>query len=72
MPRPAPLPIVPYDPLPLQGPVSPCSLPAETAYGPVQSGLALVCAREHPWVHLPSVKSPLLRGDPTTTHRAIV
>ncbi|KAJ6546585.1 hypothetical protein B0H10DRAFT_2089084 [Mycena sp. CBHHK59/15] len=52
MPRPAPLPIVPYDPLPLQGPVSPCSLPAETAYGPVQSGLALVCAREHPWVQL--------------------
>jgi len=52
MPRPAPLPSVPYDPLPLQGPVSRRSLPAETAYGPVQSGLALVCAREHPWVQL--------------------
>ncbi|KAJ7278627.1 hypothetical protein C8J57DRAFT_1502470 [Mycena rebaudengoi] len=25
------------------------SLPGETFYGPVQSGLALVCAREYPW-----------------------
>ncbi|KAJ6587764.1 hypothetical protein B0H10DRAFT_1961354 [Mycena sp. CBHHK59/15] len=52
MPRPLPLPSLPYDPLPLQGPVPARSLPAETAYGPVQSGLALVCAREHPWAQL--------------------
>ncbi|KAJ6600699.1 hypothetical protein B0H10DRAFT_1958726 [Mycena sp. CBHHK59/15] len=52
MPWPAPLPFLPYDPLPLQGPILARSLPAETAYGPVQSGLALVCAREHPWVQL--------------------
>ncbi|KAF8207480.1 hypothetical protein K438DRAFT_1815019 [Mycena galopus ATCC 62051] len=52
MPRPLPLPSLPYDPLPLQNLVSVRSLPAETAYGPVQSGLALVCAREHPWAQL--------------------
>ncbi|KAJ6624904.1 hypothetical protein B0H10DRAFT_1942863 [Mycena sp. CBHHK59/15] len=52
MPRAAPLPSLPYDPLPLQDPVPARSLPAETAYGPVQSGLALVCAREHLWAQL--------------------
>ncbi|KAJ6555543.1 hypothetical protein B0H10DRAFT_1967720 [Mycena sp. CBHHK59/15] len=52
MPRPVPLSSLWYDPLPLQGPVPACLLPAETAYRPVQSGLALVCAGEHPWVYL--------------------
>ncbi|KAJ6549509.1 hypothetical protein B0H10DRAFT_1969011 [Mycena sp. CBHHK59/15] len=52
MPWPAPLPFLPYDPLLFQGPILARSLLAETAYGLVQSGLALVCAREHPWVQL--------------------
>ncbi|KAJ6611441.1 hypothetical protein B0H10DRAFT_1953105 [Mycena sp. CBHHK59/15] len=58
MPWPAPLPFLPYDPLLFQGPILARSLLAETAYGLVQSGLALVCAREHPWVQLAWDRGP--------------
>ncbi|KAJ7434698.1 hypothetical protein FB451DRAFT_1467254 [Mycena latifolia] len=46
------LPDDPYDLLPLQREPVPRLLPAATAYGTVQSGLALVCAQEYPWVHV--------------------
>ncbi|KAJ7444687.1 hypothetical protein FB451DRAFT_1189481 [Mycena latifolia] len=46
------LPDDPYDLLPLQREPVPHLLPAATAYGTVQSGLALVCAQEYPWVHV--------------------
>jgi hypothetical protein len=43
---------VPWDPyrfIPGNAPIAECDLPGETPYGPVQSGLALACAREYPW-----------------------
>ncbi|KAJ7702532.1 hypothetical protein B0H16DRAFT_1902466 [Mycena metata] len=49
LPRPAPLPWDPYQFMPSANTVLATSLPGETVYGPVQSGLALVCAREYPW-----------------------
>ncbi|KAJ6529873.1 hypothetical protein DFH09DRAFT_1093837 [Mycena vulgaris] len=52
LPRPIPLPLDPYQFIPSQCPTLEHSLPGETVYGPVQSGLALVCAREYPWIHV--------------------
>ncbi|KAJ7441399.1 hypothetical protein B0H11DRAFT_2096340 [Mycena galericulata] len=52
LPRPVRLPWDPYHFIPSQFPLPARSLPGETAYGPVQSGLALVCAREYPWTFL--------------------
>ncbi|KAJ7266405.1 hypothetical protein B0H12DRAFT_1230186 [Mycena haematopus] len=52
LPRPIPLPYNPYYFIPSDFPVHNRSLPAETFYGPVQSGLALVCAREYPWIDI--------------------
>ncbi|KAJ7443758.1 hypothetical protein B0H11DRAFT_2291464 [Mycena galericulata] len=52
LPRPVRLPWDPYHFIPSQFPLPVRSLPGETAYGPVQSGLALVCAREYPWTFL--------------------
>ncbi|KAJ7860643.1 hypothetical protein B0H13DRAFT_1900882 [Mycena leptocephala] len=55
VPRPIPLPGDPNDPLPMhmmQREPPPRALPAATAYGTVQSALALVCAQEYPWVYL--------------------
>ncbi|KAJ7928648.1 hypothetical protein B0H13DRAFT_2311257 [Mycena leptocephala] len=46
---------VPWDPyrfMPGDVPVAVRELPGETPYGPVQSGLALACAREYPWFGL--------------------
>ncbi|KAJ7938572.1 hypothetical protein B0H13DRAFT_2301608 [Mycena leptocephala] len=50
LPRPMPLPWDPYSFILGDRIIPECSLPAETAYGPVQYGLALVCAREYPWI----------------------
>ncbi|KAJ7429532.1 hypothetical protein B0H11DRAFT_2143225 [Mycena galericulata] len=50
LPRPVRLPWDPYHFIPSQYPLPARSLPGETVYGPVQSGLALVCAREYPWI----------------------
>ncbi|KAJ7092791.1 hypothetical protein B0H15DRAFT_832537 [Mycena belliarum] len=49
LPRPQPLPYDPYHFMPRETPTPDRSLPAETFYGLVQSGLALVCAYEYPW-----------------------
>ncbi|KAJ7731395.1 hypothetical protein B0H16DRAFT_1733333 [Mycena metata] len=49
LPRPVQLPWDPYKFIPSSNPILDHSLPGETVYGPVQSGLALVCAREYPW-----------------------
>ncbi|KAJ7266698.1 hypothetical protein C8J57DRAFT_1328564 [Mycena rebaudengoi] len=49
LPRPVPLPYDPYYFIPSDFRTEERSLPGETFYGPVQSGLALVCAREYPW-----------------------
>ncbi|KAJ7463121.1 hypothetical protein B0H11DRAFT_87341 [Mycena galericulata] len=49
LPRPMGLPWDPYKFIPSDCPTLPTSLPGEMVYGPVQSGLALVCAREYPW-----------------------
>ncbi|KAJ7713455.1 hypothetical protein B0H14DRAFT_2644807 [Mycena olivaceomarginata] len=48
--RPVPLPYDPYYFIPSDFRTQERSLPGETFYGPVQSGLALVCAREYPWI----------------------
>ncbi|KAJ7510948.1 hypothetical protein B0H11DRAFT_1956689 [Mycena galericulata] len=50
LPRPVRLPWDPYHFIPSQYPLPARSLPGETVYGPVQSGLALVCAHEYPWM----------------------
>ncbi|KAJ7837397.1 hypothetical protein B0H14DRAFT_2589246 [Mycena olivaceomarginata] len=50
LPRPMPLPWDPYKFIPGYTPLLAHSLPGETAYGLVQSGLALVCAHEYPWI----------------------
>ncbi|KAJ7671042.1 hypothetical protein B0H17DRAFT_1141680 [Mycena rosella] len=50
--RPIPLPTDPYDFLPMQREPPPCALPAATAYGTVQSALAIACSLEFPWVHV--------------------
>ncbi|KAJ7154429.1 hypothetical protein C8R43DRAFT_1126506 [Mycena crocata] len=52
LPRPQPLPYDPYYFAPRETPTPDRVLPAETFYGVVQSGLALVCAYEYPWVHV--------------------
>ncbi|KAJ7277998.1 hypothetical protein C8J57DRAFT_1713560 [Mycena rebaudengoi] len=52
LPRALPLPWDPYYFIPTDYPTADRSLPGETFYGPVQSGLALVCAREYPWIAL--------------------
>ncbi|KAJ7030781.1 hypothetical protein C8F04DRAFT_1112487 [Mycena alexandri] len=52
LPRPVPLPWDPYYFMPTEYSTAEKSLPAETFYGVVQTGLALVCAREYPWIDL--------------------
>ncbi|KAJ7154447.1 hypothetical protein C8R43DRAFT_1106547 [Mycena crocata] len=52
LPRPQPLPYDPYYFAPRETPTPDRVLPAETFYGVVQSGLALVCAYEYPWVQV--------------------
>ncbi|KAJ6615068.1 hypothetical protein B0H10DRAFT_1950192 [Mycena sp. CBHHK59/15] len=52
LPHPMPLSSDPYDPLSLQHNPPTHSLPADTGYGMVQSGPALICAREYPWIHV--------------------
>ncbi|KAJ7175142.1 hypothetical protein C8R43DRAFT_943409 [Mycena crocata] len=50
LPLPITLPWDPYRFIPSHFPVLEHSLPGQTWYGPVQSGLALVCARKYPWI----------------------
>ncbi|KAJ7017629.1 hypothetical protein C8F04DRAFT_1279064 [Mycena alexandri] len=52
LPRPVPLPWDPYYFMPTEYSTAEKSLPGETFYGVVRSGLALVCAREYPWIDL--------------------
>lgn len=52
LPRPMRLPWDPYHFIPTDYPTADRSLPGETFYGAVQSGLALVCAREYPWIEV--------------------
>ncbi|KAJ7921069.1 hypothetical protein B0H13DRAFT_1867067 [Mycena leptocephala] len=65
LPRPIPLPGDPYDPLSMQREPPPRALPAATAYGTVQSALALVCAQEYPWAYLAVARiSEITGGNP--------
>jgi hypothetical protein len=52
LPRRMPVPWDPYRFIPGNAPIAERDLPGETPYGPVQSGLALACAREYPWFTL--------------------
>ncbi|KAJ7437694.1 hypothetical protein B0H11DRAFT_2106666, partial [Mycena galericulata] len=52
LPRHVPRPWDPYYFMPNEFSTAEKSLPGETFYGVVQSGLALVCAREYPWIDL--------------------
>ncbi|KAJ7433963.1 hypothetical protein B0H11DRAFT_2120005 [Mycena galericulata] len=62
LPRPVRLPWDPYHFIPSQYPLQARSLPGETTYGPVQSGLALVCAHEYPGLSLCTLTSRRLHG----------